>query len=119
MQYTIDPEVLTDVPLIAQLAGGVIAQWEKSAQDKTFRQRVLQVLKGNRLRLGKVKAVAVTFYTFRGVSPDGVPFETGYAAQVPPNPQSLEVVFDLSVRVATDFDMPVVQVSLPIQRNQI
>jgi len=117
MNYTVDPELTTDIPLIAQLAQGILVQFESSAQDKTFRKRLLQVVKDNvPIKIGKVKAVMVSFYAFTGTSHDGQPFQTSYSKDVPPSPQNLHAVFDLSVRVAKDFYHPVVQVSIPLQQ---
>lgn len=118
MQYTVDPELITDVPLIAQLAEGLLLQWAKSAKDKTFRNRLIQSIHGKPLRLGKVKAVSVWFHAYRGVFED-VPFETAYPDQVPEGVESLEVVFDLCVRPASNFDLPVLQVSIPLHRSQL
>ena len=118
MIYTVDPELTTDIPLIAQLAQGMLVQFEASSQDKTFRKRLLQILQDNKpIKIGKVKAISVSFYAYKGISEDGLTsFETAYSKDIPENFTTLEATFDLSVRVAQDFSQPVVQVSIPLQK---
>ncbi len=120
MQFEVDPDVLIEHPDIAMTAKWVASVFEKYSDDKSFRKRLIDSIKGGPIKIGKTKEIVVSFFSYR-VEIDGVSFETAYPSQLPSKVDSdvVEAVFDLCGRMSSNYHHPIIQVSINIHRNQV
>lgn len=106
--------------LLSVEVDAILEQLTKSNQDKTFKKRLLSILDGKPIKIGKGRRLFIDLFCLRWKN-DGVICEDFNPSNIPPivDDDQVEIVFETQWLVATEFMIPVTQFSIQIHRSAL
>jgi hypothetical protein len=121
MLYEFDSETITTNSDLANMVLFIHTEFEKYSQDKSFRNRLVEICETNSLiKTGYKKWLLIQHFGY-SYKVDGLPESTSYVKNIPltVDEDKISIVYDICVKVYGSLVVPIVQFSIPAQRSKL